>query len=78
MRVGEMLLLKERIDPWILTRTLKEQATTRQRLVSILVSRALLEYDDGEAVARGLSRPKRTGRAPPNEKNKHNNGQPIQ
>jgi hypothetical protein len=50
MRVGEMLLLKERIDPWILTRTLKEQATTRQRLVSILVSRALLEYDDGAMV----------------------------
>jgi len=50
MRVGEMLLLKERIDPWILTRTLKEQAATRQRLVSILVSRALLEYDDGAMV----------------------------
>ena len=50
MRVGEMLLLKERIDPWILTRTLKEQATTRQRLVSILVSRALLEYDEGAMV----------------------------
>lgn len=50
MRVGEMLLLKERIDPWILTRTLKEQASTRQRLVSILVSRALLEYDEGAMV----------------------------
>jgi hypothetical protein len=47
MRVGEMLLLKERIDPWILTRTLKEQAATRQRLVSILVSRALLDLDEG-------------------------------
>jgi hypothetical protein len=50
MRVGEMLLLKERIDPWILSRTLKEQATTRQRLVSILISRALLEYDEGAMV----------------------------
>ncbi len=50
MRVGEMLLLKERIDPWMLTRTLKEQAATRQRLVSILVSRALLEYDEGAMV----------------------------
>jgi hypothetical protein len=50
MRVGEMLLLQERIDPWILTRTLKEQAATRQRLVSILVSRALLELDEGANV----------------------------
>jgi hypothetical protein len=47
MRVGEMLLLKERIDPWTLTRTLNEQGATRQRLVSILVSRALLELDEG-------------------------------
>jgi hypothetical protein len=50
MRVGEMLLLKERIDPWILTRTLQEQTTTRQRLVSILIARALLDYDEGAMV----------------------------
>ncbi len=47
MRIGEMLLIKERIDPWVLTNTLKEQAATRQRLVSILVKRALLEHDEG-------------------------------
>lgn len=47
MRIGEMLLIKERIDPWVLTNTLKEQAATRQRLVSILVKRALLDHDEG-------------------------------
>jgi hypothetical protein len=50
MRVGEMLLLQERIDPWMLTRMLKEQAGTRQRLVSLLVSRALLELDEGAEI----------------------------
>ena len=50
MRIGELLLLQERIDPWVLTNTLKEQATTRQRLVSILVARALLEHDEGAMV----------------------------
>ncbi|MBV8757277.1 MAG: hypothetical protein JO257_08390 [Deltaproteobacteria bacterium] len=47
MRIGEMLLIKERIDPWVLTNTLKEQAATRQRLISILVKRALLDHDEG-------------------------------
>ena len=47
MRIGEMLLIKERIDPWVLTNTLKEQAATRQRLISILVNRALLDHDEG-------------------------------
>jgi len=47
MRIGEMLLLQERLDPWVITRTLNEQATTRQRIVSLLVSRALLELDEG-------------------------------
>jgi hypothetical protein len=50
MRVGEMLLLQERIDPWILTRTLSEQAASRQRLVSILVGRALLDLDEGASI----------------------------
>ena len=50
MRIGELLLLQERIDPWVLTNTLKEQATTRQRLVSILVNRAQLEHDEGAMV----------------------------
>lgn len=47
MRIGEILLVQERIDPWVLTRTLKEQAGTRQRLVSMLISRALLDFDVG-------------------------------
>lgn len=42
-----MLLLKERIDPWVLTNTLKEQMTTRQRLISLLINRAQLDPDDG-------------------------------
>src|SRR4051812_8320985 len=50
MRIGELLLLQERIDPWVLTNTLKEQAATRQRLVSILVTRALLEHDEGALI----------------------------
>lgn len=49
-RIGEMLLLKERIDPWILTNTLKEQMTTRQRLISLLINRAQLDPDDGALV----------------------------
>lgn len=50
MRIGELLLLKEKIDPWLLSHTLKEQATTHQRLVSLLVSRAQLDPDDGALV----------------------------
>ncbi len=50
MRIGELLLLKEKIDPWLLSHTLKEQATTQQRLVSLLVSRAQLDPDDGALV----------------------------
>ncbi len=47
MRIGELLLLKEKIDPWLLSHTLKEQSSTRQRLVSLLVGRAQLDPDDG-------------------------------
>lgn len=47
MRIGELLLLQERIDPWLLTNTLKDQAATRQRLISLLVTRAHLDPDDG-------------------------------
>jgi hypothetical protein len=50
MRIGELLLLKEKIDPWLLSHTLKEQATTQQRLVSLLVNRAQLDPDDGALV----------------------------
>jgi hypothetical protein len=47
MRIGELLLLQEKIDPWLLSHTLKEQTTTQQRLVSLLVGRAQLDPDDG-------------------------------
>src|SRR5690606_7725445 len=50
MRIGELLLLQEKIDPWLLSHTLKEQASTQQRLVSLLVSRAQLDPDDGALV----------------------------
>ena len=47
MKIGELLLIKEKVDPWILSHTLKEQAHTRQRLISMLIARAHLEPDDG-------------------------------
>jgi hypothetical protein len=47
MRIGELLLLQEKVDPWVLTNTLKEQAQTRQRLISLLISRAQLDPDEG-------------------------------
>jgi hypothetical protein len=50
MRIGELLLLQEKIDPWVLSHTLKEQASTQQRLVSLLVSRAHLELDEGALI----------------------------
>ena len=37
LRIGELLLLREKIDPWVLSHTLKEQGTTGQRLISVLV-----------------------------------------
>jgi hypothetical protein len=47
MKIGELLLLQEKVDPWHLSHALKEQAGTRQRLVSMLINRALLDPDDG-------------------------------
>lgn len=47
MRIGEILLLREALDPWVLTQTLQEQPSTRLRLVSLLISRALIDPDDG-------------------------------
>lgn len=47
MKIGELLLLKEKVDPWILSHALKEQAQTRQRLISMLINRALLDPDEG-------------------------------
>lgn len=50
MRIGELLLLQEKVDPWVLTNTLKEQPYTRLRLVSLLISRAHLDPDDGALI----------------------------
>jgi hypothetical protein len=47
MKIGELLLLQEKIDPIHLSLALKEQAHSRQRLVSMLINRALLDADEG-------------------------------
>lgn len=47
MKIGELLLLQEKVDPWHVTHALKEQTRTRQRLVSMLIQRALLDPDEG-------------------------------
>lgn len=47
LKIGELLLLKEKVDPWHLSHALKEQAQSGQRLLSMLISRALLDPDDG-------------------------------
>lgn len=46
-RIGEILLLHEAVEPWVLTHTLREQPGTSQRLVSLLISRAQLDPDAG-------------------------------
>ncbi len=46
-KIGELLLLQEKVDPWHLSHALKEQVQTRQRLISMLIQRALLDPDDG-------------------------------
>lgn len=46
MKIGELLLLQEKVDPWVLSHTLKEQVHTRQRLLSMLINRALLDADE--------------------------------
>lgn len=45
MRIGELLLMQEAVDAWVLTQALKEPNTSR--LVSLLISRAQLDPDDG-------------------------------
>jgi len=45
MRIGEVLLMQEAVDAWVLTQALKEPNTSR--LVSLLISRAQLDPDDG-------------------------------
>jgi len=47
MKIGELILLQEKVDPWHLSHALKEQAATRLRLVSMLINRALLDADEG-------------------------------
>ena len=47
IKIGELLVLQEKIDPLHLSHALKEQAHTRQRLVSMLINRALLDPDEG-------------------------------
>ncbi len=46
MRIGEILLLREALDPWGLSNAIQEQPATGMRLVSMLVSRALIDPDD--------------------------------
>lgn len=47
MKIGELLLLQEKVDPWHLSHALKEQAQARLRLISMLINRALLDADEG-------------------------------
>lgn len=47
MRIGEVLLLRESVDALVLSQTVREQVETGQRLVSILIGRALIESDEG-------------------------------
>jgi hypothetical protein len=47
MRIGEILLLREMIDAWELTPAIQQQPASGQRLVSLLISRALIDPDDG-------------------------------
>ena len=47
-RIGEILLMQETVDAWVLTHTLKAHVgASKQRLVSVLVGRAQLDPDDG-------------------------------
>lgn len=58
IRIGELLLLREALDPWVLTRAIQDQPATGQRLVSLLISRALIDPDDGAlALAEQLNYP---------------------
>ncbi|MDB4960165.1 MAG: hypothetical protein JWP01_164 [Myxococcales bacterium] len=47
MRIGEILLLRDALDPWVLSHTLLEQPASGMRLVSLLIHRALIDSDDG-------------------------------
>lgn len=45
-RIGEVLLMQETVDAWVLTQTLKLH-TPQHRLISLLIGRAQLDSDDG-------------------------------
>src|SRR5678815_6071838 len=47
IRIGELLLMRESVDPWVLSQTLRNPGPNRQRVVSLLISRAQLDPDDG-------------------------------
>ncbi|MBA3455154.1 MAG: hypothetical protein H0T42_18840 [Deltaproteobacteria bacterium] len=45
--IGEILLVREALDPWVLSQAILDQPASRMRLVSLLISRALIDSDDG-------------------------------
>jgi len=47
MPIGEILLVREALDPWVLSQAIHDQPASRMRLVSLLISRALIDSDDG-------------------------------
>lgn len=50
VRIGELLLREETVDPWQVTQALRDQAATRQRMLSLLIQRALIDHDEGAAL----------------------------
>jgi type II secretion system (T2SS) protein E len=58
IRIGEILLRREVVDVVSLRQTLRDQVTSQQRLVSVMIGRALLDFDDGAlALAEQLAYP---------------------
>ena len=47
LRIGDLLLLYERIEPWALEKAVVDHKRGGRRLVSFLISRAQLDADDG-------------------------------
>lgn len=47
MPIGEILLVREALDPWVLSQAIHDQPASGMRLVSLLISRALMDSDDG-------------------------------
>ena len=46
MRIGDVLLAREWVDPAALARAIAEQAHTGRRLCSLLIARGLLDHDE--------------------------------